>query len=226
MRGHSVAQRALIVAAAAIALAPRAARADDTTPPPDVVDDPAAQSSKIKPPWFVKEGQRLKSVAVEMNPLAMAIGLFSMNVEVVPTEHHALVITPHYYYAVPGRDDSLTGGGFEAGYRYYTGHYGPHGFFVGGSFMFGAYQYIHGTTVDVPGFNVASSAAWDSYGAAIDTGYQMLINEHIVVGLGIGAQYRYFNLTPTWESDSHSHQDLLYGPGFRPRFLFAFGGAI
>ena len=194
-------------------------------PTPDVIQDPAVESSKIKPVWFVKEAPRLKVIAVEANPLSTILGLYSMNIEVVVSEHHAIVLSPHYYFANPGRDDGITGGGVEGGYRYYTGKYGPHGFFLGGSFLFGVYRYVHRTVIDTP-TNTSDDTTADSFGLAVDGGYQILLGEHLVLGGGLGVQYRYFTAQPNYESESHAHQDLFYGSGIRPRFLLAIGGAL
>ena len=177
------------------------------------------------PAWFIPEAPRLKSFALEANPLGAAIGLFSVNIEILPVEHHAMVISPHYYDAVPGQSDTLTGGGFEAGYRYYTGRYGPQGFFAGASALFGVYRYLHRTNLDTP-TNTSDDTSYNSYGLAIDGGYQVLLREHLVIGGGLGLEYRFFDSQPNYETDSHAHQELIYGSGLRPRFLLAIGGAL
>lgn len=75
------------------------------------------------------EGVRFESVAVEGNPLGLAIGRYSADLEYLPVPHHALHLTPLAYYALPGTGDRLTGFGAEVGYRWYSGArellYGP-----------------------------------------------------------------------------------------------------
>jgi hypothetical protein len=211
-------RRSLACAALAIVtIAPRARAQTD--------DGQGGVSSK-RPSWFIPEERHFDSVAIEANPLAVAIGLFSANLEVLPAPHHAVVITPQYYFAVPGVSDEITGGGVEGGYRFYTGRYGPEGLFLGGSLLFGSYRYVHRTAVDYPGFDVASDTSYQSFGVAAEGGYQLVVSEHIVLGAGIGVMYRYFTDEPQWETVSHSHQNLFYGSGVRPRFLLSVGGAI
>jgi hypothetical protein len=178
------------------------------------------------PPWFIPEGEPMKTAAIEANPLGLAIGLFSANLEYVFRPHSAVVLSPHYYFAVPGVSDQLTGGGVELGYRYYTGLYGPHGFFLGGSLTYGAYRYVHRVPFDTTGLDLPDDTSYDALGGAVDAGYQILLHEHIVVGAGAGLMYRYFDAQPTFETYQHGLHELLYGSGLRPRVLLSFGGAI
>ena len=184
------------------------------------------------PEFFVEEEPRTPTLALELNPLGVAIGRFSGNLEFLIATHHAAVLSPHYYYAYPGQDDQLTGGGVELGYRYYTGKYGPHGWFFGASFLYGQYTYVHTSANLVQGTCVAfvaradcpDNTTYDAYGGALDVGYQLLLRQHLVVGAGLGVQYVAFSQQPTFETQSNSHQDLLYGSGLRPRFLLEIGG--
>src|SRR5580692_2516697 len=96
------------------------------------------------------EGVRFKSVALQGNPLGLAIGRYSADLEYLPAPHHALHLSPVGYFALPGVADELTGGGAEMGYRWYSGLYGPHGFFLGASFIALSLQYTHGALPGVP----------------------------------------------------------------------------
>src|SRR5580692_1043357 len=48
------------------------------------------------------EGVRFKSVGLQGNPLGLAIGRYSADIEYLPEAHHALHLTIFGYYAVPG----------------------------------------------------------------------------------------------------------------------------
>jgi Protein of unknown function (DUF3575) len=204
---------AFSVVALGVAIAPSSARADDY------------------PVWFVPEGEPMKSIAIEANPLAIAIGRFSMNLEYMVAPHHAVEISPYVFFAVPGANSEVDAYGGEIGYRYYTGKYGPEGWFLGGSLAFGTFTYQH----NAPTVTRASdgllldgsvNTEYDSLGGAIDAGYQIILQEHVVVGLGAGVEYRYLTIGPDFQPYDHTSQWLLYGPGFRPRLLFSMGGAL
>jgi hypothetical protein len=184
-----------------------------------------------EPSWFVPEGERTKTIALEMNPLGITIGRFGANIEYMLAPHHAVIISPHYYFALPGVADQFDGPGVEAGYRYYTGANGPIGWFLGGNLSFGSYRYRHmadvairasdNVTLDGPVDNT-----WQSIGASIDAGYQILLREHLVLGGGLGVEYKYYTSDPGFEFLSHPKHDLLYGAGLRPRVLCAAGGVF
>jgi len=200
----------------------------------------AAPAAAEEPSWFVPEGERPKNIAVEGNPLAIAIGRFSATIEYMVAPHHAITLSPHYYFALPGTADLIDGPGVEAGYRWYSRTGGPFGWFVGASALFGAYRYRH--TADTvyndpacagatpPGNCVVLDGsvdnAFDSIGAAIDAGYQLVVQERILLAGGLGAQYTFFTKSPGFEFASHPRHDLFYGPGFRPRLLLAAGAAF
>jgi hypothetical protein len=178
------------------------------------------------PPWFIPEGEPMKTVAVEMNPLGVAIGLFSANLEYMLAPHHGVIVSPHYYFAIPGIDDQITGGGVELGYRYYTGLYGPEGWFLGGSVLYGSYRYQYRVPVDTTGLDKPDDTSYDAWGGAIDGGYQVLLYKHMVIGAGVGVMYRYFDEQPSYEVYERGLHDVLYGSGLRPRILLSFGGAL
>ena len=182
------------------------------------------------PPWFVHEGARPRTLALEINPLAFAIGRYSVNLEYLVAPHHAFELSPHVYYALPGRDDEIDGFGTELGYRYYTKRTGPEGWFLGGSIAFGQYRYKHVAapyvTADNRLLDLYQDTSYASLGGTIDAGYQVLVFEHLAIGAGAGVQYTWFSDQPRYETISHAHHDLLYGAGIRPRVLFETGGAF
>jgi hypothetical protein len=171
------------------------------------------------------EGVPFKSVALQGNPLDLIIGRFSADLEYLPDVHHALHLSPHTYYALPGTDDELDGFGTEAGYRYYFGTYGPHGLFMGASFLFGQYHYVHISSYD-PSLDPPDDTHYYSFGGALDVGWQAIVLGNFAVGAGGGVQYTYFDKQPHFEYAHHPWHDLLYGSGLRPRVLVALGAAF
>jgi hypothetical protein len=183
------------------------------------------------PVWFVPEGEPMKNLALEANPLAIAVGRFSLTLEFMVAPHNAIEITPYVYFAVPAANTEVDAYGGEIGYRYYTGRHGPEGWFLGGSLGFGAFEYQHiAPTVSRASDNVvldeSVSTQYDQISAAIDAGYQVILQEHVVVGVGAGVEYRYLTLYPGFQPYDHDSQWLAYGQGFRPRLLFSMGGAL
>jgi hypothetical protein len=173
----------------------------------------------------IDEGVRFKSIGVQGNPLGFVIGRYSVDLEYLPAPHHAMHVTAAYTYALPGVDDQLTGFGAELGYRYYSGHHGPHGFFAGASFLVGEFEYIHGNPTNAPN-DVADDTQYVSLGGAIDVGYQIVFLGNLSVGAGLGVQYTADTLQPQFEFDSHPWHDLFYGWGLRPRLLLQVGAAF
>lgn len=170
-------------------------------------------------------GVRFKAIAVQGNPLGFAIGRYSIDLEYLPAPHHALHATPLYYYALPGVDDQLTGFGGELGYRFYTGEHGPHGFFVGASFLVAELEYIHGNPNNVV-LDHANDTQYVQLGGAIDVGYQIIALGNFAAGVGGGVEYVVDTLNPTFEFQNHPWHDLLYGWGLRPRVLLQLGAAF
>jgi hypothetical protein len=172
------------------------------------------------------EGVAFKSAAVTGSPLGFIIGRYNVDLEYLPAPHHALHLTAIGYYALPGVDDQLTGFGAEVGYRWYSGVHGPEGVFLGGSFLAGEYEYIHGTAAQVPSpLDLPDDTQYVSLGGAIDAGYQAIILGHFAVGGGVGLQYTADTEQPHFEYVSHPWHDLVYGAGLRPRVLLSVGAA-
>jgi hypothetical protein len=171
------------------------------------------------------EGVPFKSVALQGEPLAVIIGRFSADLEYLPDAHHALHLSPHTYYAFPGKDDELDGFGAEVGYRFYTGAHGPHGLFMGASFLFGQYHYVHVSTYGPP-LDPPDDTHYYSFGGALDVGWQSIVLGNFAVGAGAGVQYTSFTTQPTFEYVHHPWHDFVYGSGLRPRVLLALGAAF
>jgi hypothetical protein len=176
----------------------------------------AAPREQARPSWHIPEGPRFRTTAIEANPLGIAIGRYSINVEFLPDRHHGAHLSGHVYFSVPGNRDELNGYGAELGYRYYSGMNGPEGLFVGAMFLIGQYNY------DAEGLR--QYQAFQSFGGAIDVGWQFLVNGNFVIGPGVGVQYTYNPTEPVFEPGGI--KDFLFGAGIRPRLLLSFGGAF
>jgi hypothetical protein len=171
------------------------------------------------------EGIPFKSVGLQGNPLGLIIGRYSADLEYLPVPHHALHLTPVGYFALPGIADELVGGGAEVGYRWYSGLYGPHGFFLGASFVALSLSYFHAALPGVP-VDTSDSASYVQLGGAIDGGFQAIVLGNFAVGAGLGLQYTADTVTPQFEYQQHALHELLYGPGLRPRILLSVGAAF
>lgn len=165
---------------------------------------------------------RYNTVAIEVNPLGLLVGgRISLNVEYAPVTHHVIVASPHFVRTTstveigPTQtiDQSFTGFGGEIGYRYYTGHNGMNGIFVGPSIIGGVYN------AAMPG----GDTAFTNIGVAADIGYQQVLMDHLALGAGVGVEYLHV---------SEEFHDLPTGPstiassGLKPRLLAQVGYAF
>lgn len=154
-----------------------------------------------------------------MEPLGLFVGgRVSFNLEWAPATHHVIVLSPHFVHtsadiAVAGdatQSQSFTGFGGELGYRYYTGHRGMNGIFIGPSLITGFYE------ANLPNSNVF----FGDFGAALDVGLQEIFFNHLIVGGGVGIEYL---------GVGHDFRDLPSGPaaiasqGVKPRLLLEVG---
>jgi hypothetical protein len=165
-----------------------------------------------------------KSFALEANPLASAIGRYSVQAEWLPAMHHALVLNPHidhtsYDIGVAQNvsiSENLTGFGAELGYRFYTGEKGANGFYVGPSLLVAHYS------ASASGF---PGTSFSSVGAAVDAGGQFIIGPGVVVGFGFGLQYT----SVSGDADTSGlplAAAVFAGGGVRPRTLLTVGYAF
>jgi len=173
-----------------------------------------------------------RKVAVELNPVALIVSRFSATVELLPREHHALVLTPYYFstktvlfnqstsdaqgnpVVVNHLPQSFKGFGAEIGYRYYWGRLGPRGPYVGPSIVVAKATATDGNGVDTPFWTI---------GGAVDAGYQTLVVDDWLLGFGFGLQYT----TPTTSIPPQQVPASFYANGgLRPRLLVALGYAF
>ncbi len=168
---------------------------------------------------------------MQLNPLAIASGRYSLQAEYLPAAHHAITLNP-YYLSVPvtvtlnGKEidgGSIRGFGGELGYRFYSNNAGPNGFFVGPSFLLST-----NTQTAPEGRAAAGSSGSDSfmsYGAAVDVGGQVMFGPGILIGAGIGLQYT--KNSQALDTDNlNLASAVIADGGIRPRFLFAAGFAF
>jgi len=173
--------------------------------------------------------------ALTSNPLSLLIGRYGVSFEYKPAPHHSLVLAPHYDYLSgnPGGDygyaytDTLSGGGAELGYRFYSGALGFDGFFAGPSLLIAKHRLATTTQVSNPpeGF-VSESIKFTSVGVALDAGWQWQLG-HFIIGGGIGVRYAKLNEHLRLTS---AGTDLLIdwsaGAGVRPRIAVNLGYAF
>ncbi len=167
-------------------------------------------------------------VAIEFNPVALIIDKISLNVILVPTDHHAIVLSPFfaftatkpiYIYDAAANPTQLprqtfTGGGGELGYRYYFGRGGPRGLFFGPSLVLADF---------VAEAQNGDTKNYLELGAAVDIGFQALVLDRVSLSLGMGLQYL---ATSTTIPQQQFPADVFANSGLRPRALASIGFAF
>jgi hypothetical protein len=160
--------------------------------------------------------------ALGVNPLGLIVGgRYSIQAEWAPVTHHVVLVSPHFIHTSvdiatsPSTMDSqtFTGVGGEVGYRYYTGHRGMNGVFIGPSIIVGAYN----------ASLLGGDQAFTDIGGAVDVGFKGLVADHLALGGGVGIEYLHV---------SHDFGDLPTAPaaiaasGVKPRLIFEAGYAF
>jgi hypothetical protein len=203
------------------------ARADDAHPA-SAAAAPAAAATPAEKPQADDDSPEIKRLSLELNPLGLAIGRYSIQGEYMLARHHAVTLNPFYAHApvtvtVNGKDidaGSLNGFGGELGYRFYTGSKGANGFFVGPSVIFGSYSQSGGVTA--PGA-ASTDSSFTSIGGAVDVGGQFIIGPGVVLGFGGGLQYTKTSQDNGDTSNLNLASAIIAGGGVRPRALLAVG---
>src|SRR5579863_960309 len=194
-------------------------------PPPPVAEPPLPVDVALK-----DAPSPHRTLTVEWNPLALFIDRFSVNVVVVPGDHHALVVSPFYTWAstaaygtaIDSNGNSLGytlnvlaqtfhGFGGEVGYRYYLDKGGPRGLFVGPSVLLAA---ITATAGD------GNQTQFLDFGLAADVGYEALLAGEIAVSVGAGVQY---TMTSKSIPDQQLPAAIYANNALRPRLLLSMG---
>lgn len=190
---------ALVAVALAGLLSSRPARAADEVGAPPPEPEPVT-----------------RRLALYFNPLSLLVDRYGASLEVMLASHHAVVAGAYYVYCATNSDSAnlFEGVGGELGYRFYLGRNGPRGFYVGPSFSIAAL-----TAVPQAG----PSVGYLDLGGALDLGYQALVADRVLVGIGAGAQY-------TVATRSFPQQEVpasVYANGgLRPRVSLAIGVAF
>jgi hypothetical protein len=215
-----------VLAGFAIAFATTATRnasAQQQPPPVDVV-------IHEKPPVH-------RTFTVEWNPLSLFIDKWSFNVNIVPGNHHGIILSPFYVnnstipfatnidadgkFLNPSNTEVLNvlpqkfeGFGGEIGYRYYTGLEGPRGFFAGPSVLLAPFTATAANGTKTSFFDL---------GFALDVGFEALIADTVAVSLGGGLQYTIPSKSLPQQQDPAS---IYANQRVYPRMLLSLGYAF
>jgi hypothetical protein len=156
-------------------------------------------------------------LTLSYNPFTLQASRYGANAELLVASHHVVAGTLYWANTLTNEDsfsNRFRGIGGEIGYRYYTGHDGPRGLFFGPSFLLGAFDAIPAR---------GATTHFGNYGLAVDFGYQALVADRWVVGVGGGIQYNRPDKTfPQQEVPA----SVYANPGVRPRLLLALGVAF
>lgn len=183
-------------------------------PPADVAPDVALHEAP--PPR--------RPFSIELNPLSFIIGRISASLQIVPVDHHALVLNPFYASTTtqPIVVDNQTqlptqkfeGFGGEIGYRYYWGLGGPRGLFLGPSLI------LAGMTATAQN---GTKTSYLDLGVAADVGYELLVVDELALAVGAGVQYA----APTTSIPNQQFPADIYANGrVFPRALASIGWAF
>lgn len=193
------------------------ARADEGAARPAAPAVPAAAASEK--PQANEDADDVKHIALELNPLALGIGRYSIQGEYLLARHHAVTLNPFFTSTsvkVNGTEvGSLSGFGGELGYRFYTGSKGANGLFVGPSFLFASYS-------SSP-VGAGKSLSFTAVGGALDIGGQFIIGPGVVLGFGGGLQYTKNSEELASTNGLNFASSVIAGGGVRPRALLAVG---
>lgn len=172
-----------------------------------------------------------RNFAIEVTPLSLIIEHFGAGLELMPVEHHALLLSGYYFSTTTAKNlttapnpisdtgpvlvnNKFQGFGGELGYRYYYGHNGPRGLFVGPSLLLGKFDALP---------SAGATTHFYDIGGAADVGYQAILGDAWVFGFSAGAQY-------TWVSQSFPMQEAPAAyhanSGIHPRMQIAVGYAF
>jgi hypothetical protein len=170
---------------------------------------------------------KLRRITLTTNPLAMIMGRYGANAEVLPARHHAIVVSAYVQsfsmtmvsalvpeYQDRLGDTSVSGAGGELGYRFYSGRTGADGLFVGPSFVVMPLAYPR---LDARSLMVELSPFYAT-GAALDVGAQVVTRWGFTVGGGAGAMLLAYNIP-----DDPQRLPLTFTPRVLPRLLFTAG---
>ena len=173
-----------IAPAVAVPSAPASTAAAPVAPvvvwSPPAEPDRSGEGSLHDAPLFEASGLP-RRFSVTYNPLTLFLVRAELSAEVMVSDsgdHHA-INGSFYYGSTTTNSDSygnvFRGFGGEIGYRYYWGTGGPRGLYLAPSFLIASYSAVPAHGAQVPYANL---------GGALDLGYQALLADRWVVGLG------------------------------------------
>jgi Protein of unknown function (DUF3575) len=194
--------------------APPPAAGPEWSPPSDGTK--SGDGSLHDAPLFAPSGEP-RHFTVTWNPLTLFVVRAELSVEAMLTDHHVIQLTGFYGSTTTNTDSDnnvFRGWGGELGYRWYSGTGGPRGLYVAPSFLLAHYTAIPMTGAEVPYWNL---------GGALDVGWQAILADRWVAGLGGGLQYT----VPTHTFPAQELPASVYSTrGLRPRVLLGLGVAF
>jgi hypothetical protein len=159
----------------------------------------------------------LHHFAVDGDPFALLPGRIWADLQWLPVEHHAIVVSPYVLYYdstitpfAAGDTRTLVGYGAQLEYRLYSGTRGANGFFVGAGGIIGHTNATAGTSLNGMAFPAQDFVYT---GGQIDGGVQGILDSGFLVGGGGSIQVTE-NLQPGAK------------PAVYPRLLFTLGYAF
>jgi hypothetical protein len=255
--------RSKLAGCVGIALTVAAARTATAEPPPPTVAVSPASPKDVSPlPSAAGPGDaylpavdvKLKEApsphrafTIEWNPLALFVDRFSVNVVIVPGDHHGLVLSPFYTWAntaefatsldAEGRQLNDTTGSItgtpgssyvlnvpKQTFKGFGGEIGYRYYFSqGGPRGFFAGPSLILAAITATAYNGNQTSFFD-VGAAADVGFQALIADTVSVSIGGGLQYTFYqnqSIPPQQLPASTVANERVY-----PRFLLSFGYAF
>jgi hypothetical protein len=158
--------------------------AADGAPPATVASPPPVTAAGDPGPGSILAPTgKPRHVALSFSPLTLMLARYGLTLDLVPVSHHGITLTAFYAFTRTNEDsygNLFKGWGGEIGYRYYFGHDGPRGLFLGPSLLLGTYE-------GVP--RVGDAVSFKNWGAAADIGWQATVIDRVALGIAAGVQY-------------------------------------
>jgi hypothetical protein len=196
------------------------------SPAPPRETKPAVAAESPAPPQDASVTPR--RVTLTLNPLALVVGRYGANVELLIAPHHAIAasayvqtfpraMTKMLLPSAKGDGPPPTLGG-ELGYRFYTGRDGPSGLFVGPSLV--AMPIVYPQVDDSLEPALVPVAA---LGGAIDVGAQAVLGSGFTIGGGVGAMALAYTPPPSVKPPPGADVPSYPEPHVLPRLLVMAG---
>jgi hypothetical protein len=178
---------------------------------------PATAHAQVPPDELAERAPEMRRFAVYVNPMSFIVNRYGASIEVLLASHHALEAGAYYVYSEVSdgvSNNVFRGVGGELGYRFYLGQNGFRGFYVGPSLLLAALEAVPRN---------GASVSYFDFGGALDLGWEALVADRVLVGIGAGAQYT----TNTKTLPPQQIPASVYAnDGIRPRVSIAIGVAF